>query len=293
MIDWQRLSPGIPSWRIEMQRRLLSVGTCTLLISSFATCALVGWDTAALAKPAAGGKSAQPAVLKNDIRLTPERIRWGLSLQQVAKIYDDAFDVQYAPVYKRTDPGVEMQAIDAEVADKKELIRRMRVDFGVTPTGVDQGPLRGEYSYNNGESMTHTQLPGGTQRYFFFFNDKLWKVYDEYKLGSKLGTSWSAAISALTELFGGPPKIVEADPQHGKRDEAIWNTQSMQIRAVNREDQKIVAVAFADRSIQDDIATHRPNRLGSPDAMDSQVRDATTHEPAAAPKPGAGKSKKK
>ncbi len=276
-----------------MKKRLLFAGTCALFISSAATCGFLGWDSAALAKPAAPGKGAQPATLKNDIRISPDRLRWGLSLQQVAKIYDDEFDALYAPIYKRTDPGVEMQAIDAEVADKKELIRRMRVDFGATPTGVDQGPLRGEYSYNNGESMTRTQLPGGTQRYFFFFNDKLWKIYDEYKLGSKLGTSWSSAISALTEMFGGPPKIVEADPQHGKRDEAIWNTQSMQIRAVNREDQKIVAVAFADRSIQDDIASHRPNRLGSPDAMDSQVRDATAHEPAAPPKAATGKSKKK
>ena len=252
----------------------------------------LGWDNAAMAKPApTAGKGAQPAVLKNDIRLSPERLRWGLTLQQVAKVYDDEFDAQYAPIYKRTDPGVEMQAIDAEVADKKALIRRMRVDFGVTPTGVDQGPLKGEYSYNNGESMTHTQLAGGTQRYFFFFNDKLWKVYDEYKLGSKLGTGWSATISALTELFGGPPKIMEADQQHRRYDEAIWTTQSMQIRAVNREDQKIVGLAFADRSIQDDLASRRPNRLGSPDAMDSQVRDATTHEPVATPK--AGKAKKK
>ena len=62
---------------------------------------------------------------------------------------------------------------------------------------------------------------------------------------------------------------------------------------INREDQKIVAVAFADRSIQDDLASHRPNRVGNPDAMDSQVRDATTREPVAAPKASSGKAKKK
>jgi len=276
-----------------MKRRRSLVGAVTLLAVCGATCTLVGWDAVAWAKPAAA-KSAQPAVLKNDIRLSPERLRWGLSLQQVAKVYDDEFDAQYAPVYKRTDPGVEMQSIDAEVTDKKALIRRMKVEFGVTPTGVDQGPLKGEYSYNNGESMTRTQLAGGTQRYFFFFNDKLWKVYDEYKLGSKLGTNWSAAVSALTELFGGPPKLVPADQTAGKHyDEAVWVTTSMQIRAINREDQKIVAVAYADRSIQDDLASHRTNRLGSPDAMDSQVRDATAKDPVEAPKPSGGKTKKK
>ena len=277
-----------------MQRRLLFSGACVILVLSFATFSLMGFGGAAQAKPAPAGKAAQVAVLKNDIRLSPERLRWGLTVQQIAKIYDDEFDAQYTPIYKRTDPGVEMQSIDAEVAEKKALIRRSRVEFGVTPTGVDQGPLKGEYSYNNGESMARTQLSGGTQRYFFFFNDKLWKLYDEYKLGSKLGTGWSAAVSSLTELFGGPPKLMEPDPQHGHPfDEAVWTTQSMQIRAVNREDQKIVGVIFADRSIQDDLASHRPNRLGNPNAMDSQVRDATTRDPAAAPKPGAGKSGKK
>ena len=275
-----------------MKRRHKLLGAVTLLVLAGATYAIPSLDKAAQAKPAAVAKGAQPAVLKNDIKISPERLHWGLTLQQVAKIYDDEFDAQYAPIYKRTDPGVEMTAIDSEVTDKKALIRRMRVDFGVTPTGVDQGALKGEYSYNNGESMTRTELAGGTQRYFFFFNDKLWKIYDEYKLGSKLGTNWSAAVSALTELFGGPPKLTPAD-QTKRYDEAVWLTQGMHIRAVNREDQKIVAVVFADRSIQDDLASHRPNRLGSPDAMDSQVRDATAHEPPPTPKAGAVKAKKK
>jgi hypothetical protein len=141
--------------------------------------------------------------------------------------------------------------------------------------------------------MARTQLAGGTQRFFFFFNDKLWKVYDEYKLGSKIGTNWSAAVSALTELLGGPPTMMEADPQHGRQfDEAVWNTRSMQIRAINREYQKVVAVAYADRSIQDNLASNRPNRLGNVDSVDSQVRDATAKEAAPAPK-ATGKGKKK
>ena len=277
-----------------MKTRRLLFGAATLLLMPVATCTLVGWGDVAMAKPAAQKAGAQPTVLKNDIRLSPDRLRWGLSLQQVAKIYDDEFDTEYAPVYKRTDPGIEMQSIDSEVADRKALIRRMKVEFGLQPTGVDNGPLKGEYSYNNGENMTKTQLPGGTTRYFFFFNDKLWKVYDEYKLGSKLGTNWSAAVSALTELFGGPPKLVPADQTATKHfDEAVWVTTSMHIRAINREDQKIVAVAYADRSVQDDLPRYRPNHLGSVDAMDSSVRDATAHEPVAPPKPSGGKTKKK
>lgn len=265
-----------------MQRRFMYSGALALLVAAAAASSIADWTSLAQAKPAA--KASKNANLKTDIQISPSRLRWGLSLQQVAKIYDDEFDIQYRPVYKATEPGVDSQSLDAEVGEKKALIRRTRIDFGTTPTGVDQGPLKGEYSYNNGESMARTMLAGGTQRFFFFFNDKLWKVYDEYKLGTKLGTNWQSAVAALSELFGGEPKMQPADQSHGRAfDEAVWNTTSTQIRAINRDYQKIVAVVFADRSIADDLASHRPNRLGNANAMDSTVRDATAKdsEPAA------------
>jgi hypothetical protein len=82
-----------------------------------------------------------------------------------------------------------------------------------------------------------------------------------------------------------------ADPQHGHAfDEAIWTTTSLQIRAINREYQKIVAVAYSDRSIADDLASHRPNGLGNATAMDSSVRDATAKDQ---PEQGAKPSTKK
>jgi len=261
-----------------MQRRLMYSGAFALLVAAAATTSTLEWTNNAQAKPVA--KTGKNANLKTDIQVSPGRLRWGLSVQQVAKIYDDEFDAMYRPVYQQTEPGVDSQSLDAEVNEKKALIRRTKIDFGTTPTGVDQGPLKGEYSYNNGESFARTQLAGGTQRFFFFFNDRLWKIYDEYKLGSKLGTNWASAVAALNELFGGEARLQPADPQHGHPfDEAIWTTTAIHVRAINREYQKIVAVVYADRSVQDDLASHRPNGVGNANAMDSQVRDATSRDP--------------
>ena len=156
-------------------------GAFALLVAAAATTSTLEWTNNAQAKPAV--KAGKNANLKTDIQVSPSRLRWGLSVQQVAKIYDDEFDAMYRQVYQQTEPGVDSQSLDAEVNEKKALIRRTKIDFGTTPTGVDQGPLKGEYSYNNGESFARTQLAGGTQRFFFFFNDRLWKIYDEYKLG--------------------------------------------------------------------------------------------------------------
>jgi hypothetical protein len=232
----------------------------------------------AMAKaPAKKAVPAGPTQLSRDFQIAPDGMRWGLSFQLLAKVYDDAFDVEYAPVLKNTDPGREMEMLEAEIADKKTLIRRSKVEFGSQPTGVDSSPLAGEYGYNNGESMAKIPLKGGTTRNFFFYADRLWKVYDEYKLGKgmKLGSSWEEAVKALTELFGGPPQLLE--PGEGRSfQEAVWLTATMQIRAIDRSHQNVVAVAFADRGVSEKIASGRKaNKVANPTAMDAKVRDVT------------------
>jgi hypothetical protein len=232
-----------------------------------------------MAKPAKAPPA--PTVLKKDFLIAPDGLRWGISYPMLSKVYDSAFDAEYAPILKKTEPGREMELLEAELADKKQLIRRNKVDFGAQPTGVDSGPLNGEYGYNNGESMAKIQLRGGTIRYFFFYTDRLWKVYDEYKIGktSKLGASWEDALKVLTEMFGGAPQIAEPDATHSFQ-EAIWLTSSMQIRAINRSHQNVVAVAWTDRGVIEKVASGRKaNKLANPTAMDSKVRDVTQPDP--------------
>jgi hypothetical protein len=234
------------------------------------------------AKPAPKAK-ASGTLLKRDFVLAPQGLKWGISFALLAKVYDDAFDAEFVPIYKRTEPGQQMQLLDAELAEKKGVIRRSKVDFGTSPTGVDSGPLNGEYAYNNSESMAKVMLNGGTQRYFFFHTDRLWKVYDEYKLaaGSKLGASFEEAVKALTEVLGGSPQMLEPDGAIGRNfEEAVWMTTTMHIRAINRSHQNIVAVAWADKSVQEKFGTRKSSaKLPNPQAMDSSVRDVTAPDP--------------
>jgi hypothetical protein len=233
------------------------------------------------APPKAGKPTAN--TLKRDVVLAPQGLKFGISFALLAKVYDDAFDAEYVPIYKRTEPGQQMQLLDSELTEKKGVIRRSKVDFGNSPTGVDSGPLNGEYAYANGESMAKVQLNGGTIRYFFFYTDRLWKVYDEYKIGagSKLGSSWEDAVKSLAELFGGSPQMMEPDGAVGRNfEEAVWLTSTMHIRAINRGHQNVVAVAWADRSTQEKFGTRKSNaKLPNPQAMDSSVRDVTAPDP--------------
>jgi len=242
-------------------------------VPTFALAALVAVPAAA-EKPSAE-KSAKGGASGKKIALSPEGLKFGQGLEAIAHLYDRVFDAEYLPLYKKAAPGPETEALDAEIKQRKAEVRRSRIEFGNTPTGVDQTALKGEYSYANGESMARLTLRSGTERYFFFFNDRLWKVYDEHKLkkGSPLGENYAAAIKALASKLSGTPKKAPASPDKGQNfDETLWTTPDMLIRALDRD--STVAVVYADRAVQEDLPKRRRNHPKNANAMDPDVANA-------------------
>jgi hypothetical protein len=261
----------------------------------FAVSALVAVPAAAeksgAEKPAKGG----PGSVGKKIALAPEGLKFGMSLEAIAKLYDKSFDQEYLPLYKKAAPGPETEALDAEIKQRKAEVRRSKVDFNNTPTGVDQTALKGEYSYANGESMARLTLRSGTERYFFFFNDRLWKVYDEHKLkkGSPLGDNYADAVKVLAGKYGSPPKKAPANPDKGQFfDESVWTTPDMVIRAVDRD--STLGMVYADRDVQEDLPKKRRNHPKDETAMDPDVASALKkNEPPPGPKDKGGANDKK
>ena len=233
------------------------------------------------AKPKAGDKkepaaASGPAKMKGKLALSPKGVAWGISIAQLAKIYDKVFDDEYMPLYKKVQPGPAMDMLDNEVNDKKQLIRRNQINFGVLPTGVDQGPLKGEFSYGNKESMTRITLRTGVTRNFFFFDDKLWKVYDVHKLrkGGAYGENWDEAKEILAKKYGVAGAVVEADFARGRSFEELqWQDGTTVIRAINRAPE--IGLAYQDASIYFNLAKYRTKRLEDPHKMDKDVASAT------------------
>jgi hypothetical protein len=248
----------------------------TLVVPTFALSALLAAPAAHAEKSEKAAKGATgPGAVAKKIALAPEGLKFGMSLEAIAKLYDKTFDDEYLPLYKKAAPGPETEALDAEIKQKKAEVRRSKVDFGNTPTGVDQTALKGEYSYANGESMARLTLRSGTERYFFFFNDRLWKVYDEHKLkkGTPLGDNYAGAVKVLQGKYAAAPKKVASNFDKGQNfDESVWTTPDMVIRALDRD--SIMAVAYADRSTQEDLPSRRKNKPKNVTAMDPDVASA-------------------
>lgn len=228
------------------------------------------------------------------IVLHPKGLSYSMSSEQIAKLYDRLFDAQYLELFKKTPVGPQTEALDAELAEKKRLLRQNRVIFGNLPTGIDNTPLKNEYTYQNNESMTRIDLGNGLVRNFFFFNDRLWKIYDEHTLGkSPLGKSWESAILYLTEKLGNKPKLYEPGPGR-EYATAEWSDGTTLLRLVNRDFQQIVGVVFIEQSIQNQLPSLRKNRKQEVSGVDSSVAAATRPKPPPEPeKKGAAKKKQK
>jgi hypothetical protein len=256
------------------------------------------------AKPAvkAGKKGAAPAVqikeLAKPVLLAPKGLEWGMSLAGIAKVYDGVFDREMLPKLKKAEKEglrYEFEALENQLEDMKGILRRKsaRVEFD-TPTGVDYSALKGEYSYKNSESMANLTLRSGTERHFFFFNDRLWKIYDEHKLkkGSALGTTYEEAIKNISKRFGGPPTKFAANPAAGRNfDEAVWRDSKSMIRALNRGG--TLAMVYADKSVQDNLARFRTNKAEDIHKLDADVLAVTKAEEPAKPADAAAAAKKK
>jgi hypothetical protein len=261
------------------------------LIATFAVTSLGALSLlsqASAAPPKAAEKGAEKGAAPKNVAMPVfAGLKFGMSLEQIAKLNDKELDVEYKKKFLAASPSASLQ-IEDELRDKKAVFRRSR---------IDQSALKGEYSYGNKESlarMTPRTRDDGKDlpaRNFFFFNDKLWKIYEEYKLGPKsnLGADFDAAVAKLSKVFGGEPQKVAADYAKGQNfDEAVWKDGEKLIRAVDRGD--TLGMVFVERATQENLSKLRTRQVVDQHELDKDVKAATQNPPV---QPGPPADKKK
>jgi hypothetical protein len=230
------------------------------------------------AKPKAVGKAQGNApTVKEAVKMTPEGFRLGMTADEVCGFYEKVLDEDYRPLYKRVQIGPEMKALDAALSEQKIALRRSKVDFGLLPTGIDNTPLKGEYSYKNNEMLMSLNRAGVT-RYFFFFSQRNYKVYDAIPLkeGGEFGATFQEAVTALSKRFGVGGRVLAADPAHGRVTTNVdWVDASTRIRAIDRSDENVVGLVFEDRAISDRLAAVRAQNKGDEGGIDPSIQAIT------------------
>jgi len=238
-----------------------------------------------------------PAQAVKPIQIPPASapLKWGLTLKETAKAIDTMLDVEYKPIYQATSPGIKMKQLDGALLEEKNSFRRSRIDFGKIPVALDGTPLKGEYSYNNQESILKLNRKGET-RYFFFIQDRLWKIIDEVELSEKgpYGKNFQDAAVKLTALYGAIGRVIPPNPDNQIFVTTVdWKDASTHVRLIERSETS-AAIAYEDNATLNNIDALRANKPVVEDDIDPAVRAAArSSEPPPGPPPAAPEKDKK
>jgi hypothetical protein len=237
---------------------------------------------AAAPKGAASAAADPPTVSSLAPVLTG--FKWGGTHSEVVKIYNSTgglFDAEYDPVLAKMQPGVRMQALEADRENRKSAFASSFLEFKDTPTGYDVTGLKGEYTYRNHEEIMNLDKDG-KRRYFFFIGappgERLWKIYDEIPLNATgpLGATFQEAVTKLNTTLGVAARIRAADESQGNYfTTADWQDTTSHLRALDRSFQKVVAVVMEDRQVLSALAGLRSMKVDDPLAMDPSISAIT------------------
>jgi hypothetical protein len=209
-----------------------------------------------------------------------EGLRWGMSHAEVTKFFTQTGGVlwkDYDEKLAKARVGPEQNALESERERAKAAFGRSYIEFGATPTGFDTTGIKNEYTYRNKESLMWIDR-AGKKRYFFFINDRLWKMYDEVPLADDgpMGKAYLDAVNKLNAQFGVQGRVHGADPAKGFNSTTTdWKDGANHLRAVDRTNDHAVGIAIEDGATLSNLTALRPNQPVDPMAIDPSVTAVT------------------
>jgi hypothetical protein len=229
-------------------------------------------------------------------------LKWGTSHAELTKQFTQTGGViwkDYDERLAKARVGPEQASLEAEREQAKAAFGRSFIEFKDTPTGYDTTGLRGEYSYKNKEALMWIQRQG-KKRYFFFLNDRLWKIYDEVPLSDSgvYGKTYLDAVNTLNAQLNAQGRVQQANPDKGILQNTVdWKDGANHLRAVDRSNDGVVGIAVEDASTYSNLASIRTNKLADPNEIDPSIKAVTQGtnrtDPNGASAPAASASGKK
>lgn len=275
------------------------------VLSSLALSLILG---SAFASAAAAKPTAKPAasVAPKDAPTVAglgsfnDGYRFGMTRAELARTvvgHGGLIDKDYDPQLRKAAPGVQQRALEAERDAMKRAFERDAIEFNATPSGLDSGALAKEYTYGNREAVMILQAQG-KKRYYFFIQDRLWKVYDEVILGgpAALGATFAEIDAKLSTKFAVHPRR-GTEAGYSQID---WQDSTTHLRVVDRSSERIVGIVVEDKATLARLPQLRTHTPVDPFAVDPAITAVTkgglsdpNKQQAQEPAPEENKGKKK
>ena len=207
-------------------------------------------------------------------------LKWGMSHADVTKQFTQTNGIiwkDYDEKLAKARVGPEQTALEAEREQAKAAFSRSYVEFKDTPTGYDTTGIRNEYTYKNKEALMWIQRQG-KKRYFFFINDRLWKMYDEVPLaeGAPMGKTFLESVNKINAQLNAQGRVQQADPAKGIAATTVdWKDGANHLRAIDRSGDRVVGVVIEDNNTVSNLAALRPNKPEDPNEIDPSIKAVT------------------
>jgi hypothetical protein len=208
-----------------------------------------------------------------------EGLHWGMGHAELQKVFTQTGGViwkDYDEKLAKARVGPEQTALEAERENVKQAFGRSYIEFGATPTGYDSTGVAKEFTYRNKEALMWIERKG-KKRYYFFINDKLWKMYDEYSLsdGGGMGGSYQEAVAKINAQLAATGRLKQPDGKGIDKPITDWRDSQSILGAIDRSNERVVGVRIAEMATVSNLAALRPNKPQDPNEIDPSVLAVT------------------
>src|SRR5215471_5357796 len=102
-------------------RRKVVVLVASLAFAAFPA-ARVDARPVVLGKAEAKKKEAPPPTVDKKVKLSPDGLKFGMTLEEISKLYEQVLDKEFVPLYQSVEPGRRMSELNTELAEKKQYV---------------------------------------------------------------------------------------------------------------------------------------------------------------------------
>jgi hypothetical protein len=257
------------------------------------TTVLAGAPTRAYAKGKKGGGGAAPAASAGEVnKLKAVRLgdpkagtfKWGSKPEEVMALVKDAITSKYEPRIAQAsqDPGKQQRVRD-EMLRETNAAKKSYLKFEGQKSGWDVSIIGSEFQQNTSEAVLVTKEDIWT-RYFFFFEDGLYKMFLAFNKDALGGKSFQEFGKSMEAKYGKAREVYRDDKTRGgmvhKLDHYEWSAAGGEkLRLIDRSEfYGVYCLVLYDGEVQGRVNERRKVVNPGDVQKDELVESVTNHK---------------
>ncbi len=238
-----------------------------------------------------GAKAFKPAPKapepRADLRAVSELMgpfKWGMSPEDIHNVLGQQIDKRYGLQVRSTTDVYQQDNLRKRAEEEKQRIKDSFVKFDGQKTGWDVSIIDREFGQKDDESMlvyweSDVQTKKDQRRFFFFVDDKLWKMFIAFNADRFKGKTYDDFKASMETRYGKGAPSPTSDLNF-----LYWRSPGYFLRAIDlMRFYGNFCVAISDDTIEDTIAARREARNPKVELRNALIESVTEEQGASKP----------